>query len=796
MSWTSIKKKIRDFFLYNEEERNARDFFIVEMLFRQSVGTLPFLFVSSFAVAGIFFLDGNVPRFAIVTWLSLLSLIILYRLRLQKIFFKSIVKRHKDVRWVETQYRRFFTFALLTAILAGISVPLFVPYLHNSYYIFGLFIFIVGIAAGAIASLFPSPILATLYTFLLTLPLIVLLFEKRDPGATIDALAISLLIVMLATIAHTTRKFMQRTRIQKQTINRKEEELRALFEQTPIPVFYFDHNLHVKKFNQAFKKFFGYLSEQDLTDFDVHKIPDKKIIALLESVIEKGEEVEYNGPFHGSFQNQTFRLHAKIVPLYNDDKEIIGGIASFQDKTLEAESIEYLEKLAAHDPLTDLGNRRGLLQALHRLVSHSEGKDLKHSLLFYLDLNGFKPINDTLGHNFGDRVLQEVSKLLRSLSPGAGNVFRYGGDEFVILYPRCCHTEEEARQKGISLAKEINHRLQREITVDHYHLSMHASIGVIVITEDMKDPDEIIRHADIAMYQAKTHKSEYAFYSCDMDNERKKTFILRQSLNSPDLTKQFELYYQPIYTMKSCRIVGAEALIRWKHPKLGRLMPQEFISLAVECGEIARIGDWVRQEVCRILERTQAQGDILRFISVNVDTHELGDKNFTRRVRRQIEDFDVDPTRLVLEITENSLVDNFDLLQSNIRELKEMGISWAIDDFGVGYSSLSYLQRLSLSILKIDRSFIASLLDDPQTSFLVVHISQIATQLGYKIVAEGIETKAQLDKLLEIYPGMMCQGFFCKRPMNKQQFLELLDKEHRFIKEEKSGRTDSQKTRR
>ncbi len=784
MNWRKLKKKIRNFFLH--EERNARDFFIVEMLFRQSVMTLPFLLIASFVVSIIFFLDGDVPKYTIIIWLSLLTLVILCRIRLQKAFFKSVIRRHKDVKWVEIQYRRFFTLALLTAILSGLSVPLFVPYLQNSYYTFGLFIFIVGIAAGAIASLFPSPILATLYTLFLTLPLIVLLLEKGETGATVDALAISLLIVMLATVAQTTRKFMQRTRAQKRMIDQKEEELRTLFEQTPIPVFYFDRQLHVKKFNQAFKKFFGHLSDKDLTNFDVHKIRNKKIISLFKSVIKKGEEVEYDGPFHSSFQNQEFYLHAKIVPLYNDEGEIIGGIASFQDKTLEAESIEYLEKLAAHDPLTELGNRRGLLQALQQLVSHREG-DLKPSLLFYLDLNGFKPINDTLGHNFGDRVLQEVSKLLRSLGPDEGNVFRYGGDEFVILYPHCCDTEEEARQKGISFAKEINRRLRREIFVDQYHLSMHASIGIILITAGMKDPNEIIRQADVAMYQAKSNKLEYTFYSFDMDRERKKSFLLRQSLSSPLLTEELELYYQPIYSMGDYRIVGAEALVRWKHPNLGKLMPQEFISLAVECGEISRIGNWVRQEVCRLLHRTEERGEILRFVSINVDANELGDKNFTQRVRQQIEEFGVDPKRIVLEITENSLVDNFNLLQNNISELKEMGLRWAIDDFGVGYSSLSYLQRLSFSILKIDRSFIASLLNDPETPFLIAHISRIATQLGYKIIAEGIETRQQLDKLLQIYPEMMCQGFFFEKPMNEEQFLDLI------AKEEKALRSDSHK---
>ncbi len=793
MKWKRIKQKIRELFSCKEEQRNAQDPFIVEMLFRQSVGTLRFLLLASSVVAVVLFVESDIPTYIIVGWIGILFLVVLSRIRLQKNFFKTVVDHGKDPGWIEAQYRRFFILALLTAIFSGVSIPLFIPYLHSSYYVFGMFVFIVGIAAGAIASLFPSPALATLYTFFLTFPLVVFLLEKNEIGATVDALGILLLIVMLATIAQTTRKFMQRTRAQKRTIDRKEEELRALFEQTPIPVFYFDRHLHIKKFNQAFKEFFGDPEDFELRDFDIHKIQDKKMVALLESVIERGEEIEYDGPYHSSYQNQEFRVLAKIVPLYNDEKQIIGGIASFLDKTLEIESIKYLEKLAAHDPLTELGNRRSLIQSLRQLVS-ATGKEAKFSLLYYMDLNQFKPINDTLGHNFGDRVLQEVSKLLRSMAPEEGNVFRYGGDEFVILHPHCCQTEEDARKMGVSFAREINRRLRHEIFVDQYHLSMHASIGIIVITDEMKEPDEIIRHADIAMYQAKTHKSDYTFYNFDMDRRRKKSFFLRQSLNSPQLTEQLELYYQPIYAMECNQLVGAEALVRWKHPELGRLMPKEFISLAVECGEIGRIGDWVREQVCQTLERTKSKADLIRFISINVDAHELGNKNFTRRLQQQIIHHGIDPSRIVLEITENSLVDNFNLLQSNISLLKEMGIRWAIDDFGVGYSSLSYLQRLSFSILKIDRSFIASLLDDPHTAFLVAHIGQIATHLGYKIIAEGIETEAQLRKLLEIYPEMMCQGFFFEKPMDESHFLELLERERQGIKDRNRFRSDSERT--
>jgi EAL domain-containing protein (putative c-di-GMP-specific phosphodiesterase class I) len=290
----------------------------------------------------------------------------------------------------------------------------------------------------------------------------------------------------------------------------------------------------------------------------------------------------------------------------------------------------------------------------------------------------------------------------------------------------------------------------------------------------MHNSDEIIRQADVSMYQAKSQRREYAFYDSSMDENRRKNFFLRQGMTRGDFLQQLELHYQPIYALNCRQLVGAEALLRWRHPTLGLLMPDEFIPLAIESGEIYKIGRWVREEVCRMIAEIRRRGAEISFISANVDAQELGYEEFTSHLSSTLSAYDVDPRQLVLEITENSLIDNFDRYQKIFDTVKKMGIQWAIDDFGIGYSSLSYLQRLAFSILKIDRSFIASISENSKSSFLVTHIVEIASRLGYRIVAEGIETDAQKRELLKIWPDMMCQGYYFEHPVPQEKLFRIL----------------------
>jgi EAL domain-containing protein (putative c-di-GMP-specific phosphodiesterase class I) len=278
------------------------------------------------------------------------------------------------------------------------------------------------------------------------------------------------------------------------------------------------------------------------------------------------------------------------------------------------------------------------------------------------------------------------------------------------------------------------------------------------------------------MYQAKHSGENCAFYDPLMDQARQRSFFLRQELASAGIFDQLQLHFQPIVDLASGAVLGAEALLRWEHPTLGLLSPDDFISLAVESSVIGRLGRWVSRQVCETLRevREHYPQAPLRYLSFNVDARELGYHDFAGHLRDLVAEYGIAPDSLVLELTENSLIDSLPRIHETIHELQKLGFRWAIDDFGTGYSSLSYLQRLSLDLLKIDRSFSGALERDESAAFLIRHILEIARHLGYTVIVEGIETTPQAQRLREISPRLQCQGFHFSPPLPREAFFELL----------------------
>ncbi|WP_457606703.1 putative bifunctional diguanylate cyclase/phosphodiesterase [Nitratifractor sp.] len=755
---------------------------IDQLVLHSSRSILLLLFTSLFVALGLYYYQ-LVPPGTVIAWIVPLVFLLILRIWHIRRYIKKAATGETDSATLRKFYRVFFFFAMLSAFTVGISIPLFIPYIHNPYFTFALFIFIIGVAAGAMATLFPRMILAVSYSVILTTPLILFLSNLPDPSASIDALAVVLLVLTLMLIARTTWNYMDQVNRQKQALQFKEQELTALFEQAPTPTFYFDKDLRIRKYNREFQDFFEIPEEQPFYGFNLETLNHKEAIALMRRVLEEGKPLEYNGHYTATLSSKDYWLYAKISPLFDSAGKIIGGIASFQDKTMEVKSIEYLEELASMDPLTELGNRRSCIQTLHRQVERQNGKMI--SLLYFMDLDQFKPVNDTLGHSFGDQVLKKVAEVVNRLISEPAEVFRLGGDEFVILEPDCCENIQEAYEKGAAFAESINQHLEKDLIIDHYHLSLHTSIGIVAIPVHSTDPDEIIRYGDIAMYQAKSQKKTFAFYEEEMDARRRRNFFLRQGLNKPELLDQLELFFQPIYSIEKMELIGAEALLRWRHPTLGLLQPMEFIEIAVDNGDIHRIGIWIREEVCKLLAELRGKYETsLKFFTANVDPKEMGYDGFRETLVQTMKNYGIRPGELVLEITENSLVDNFEKLEESILALKRAGISWAVDDFGTGYSSLSYLEKLSFSILKIDQSFVSSLAQNQNTAFLVSHICQIATHLGYQIVAEGVENEEQVNKLRTIYPSMMCQGFHLAEPLSRKEFFDMISSDrsqHRLL---------------
>ncbi|HHD73228.1 MAG TPA: EAL domain-containing protein, partial [Epsilonproteobacteria bacterium] len=351
-----------------------------------------------------------------------------------------------------------------------------------------------------------------------------------------------------------------------------------------------------------------------------------------------------------------------------------------------------LSYLARHDDLTSLANRRGFVEYMQNLVEEKHHQD-HFSIFFYLDLNQFKTINDTMGHNVGDQLLILVANRLRLLITEDYFLSRQGGDEFSIVLPFVATSKKEAQKKAYRFSVKLQKAFVSAFLIEGLHLYIKGSIGIVIIEPKMEDIEEIIRYADIAMYNAKRKgRNAVAYYNATLDIERKKLFRLRHDLYRAIENHEFRLYYQPIVTIKDDRLRAAETLVRWYHPKLGVLLPETFIPLAIESGLIDEIGWLVIDLVCKQIMKWKSQSLFLsEYISVNVNAIQLQGSNFEEKFWGILKKYGVKAHEIRLEITENSLIDNFEQTKEIIERLRVEGIRCAIDDFGMGYSSLSYL---------------------------------------------------------------------------------------------------------
>jgi diguanylate cyclase (GGDEF)-like protein len=414
---------------------------------------------------------------------------------------------------------------------------------------------------------------------------------------------------------------------------------------------------------------------------------------------------------------------------------------------------ERVAYLAYHDPLTDLPNRALLQDRLHQaiLTSRRDGKSLA---LLTLDLDGFKEVNDALGHHAGDKVLQQVSARLRATLRESDTVARFGGDEFAVLLPV---TETDGAERT---ARKILQALEEPVVVDGRPLAVHGSIGISCFPLHAANSDELLQKADVAMYLAKSEQSGYAVYSPERDRHTEHRLSLMTALRRGVDDKEFVLDYQPIVELRSGRVCAIEALLRWNHPDQGRLLPKDFIRLAEHTGLITPLTSFA---VERSLADWAASPSAPPFrIAVNLSPRSLNDPAFPGRVRRMLEARGASADWLALEITENLIMSDPERSIRSLTELHEMGIRLILDDFGTGYSSLSYLRRFPVDELKIDQSFVIGLAGGEDEA-LVRSIIGLAHNLKLNVVAEGVETEDVRDRLISLGCDAV-QGHYICRP--------------------------------
>ncbi len=453
------------------------------------------------------------------------------------------------------------------------------------------------------------------------------------------------------------------------------------------------------------------------------------------------------------------------------------GIMALRAEQARRKYAQQLEYHAGHDILTGLPNRALLQDRLNQAIAYASRYYLPIWVLF-IDLDRFKMVNDSLGHNAGDTVLNAIATRLQFTVRETDTVARLGGDEFLVVLPE---RDDECLTTGV--VQRIMDAVSRPLKVDGHEFAIGCSIGVAAYPNDGIDPETLIRNADIAMYRAKeTGRNNFQFYTATMNERLLERLRIENDLRNAVERGEFVLHYQPQIDLQSGRMVGAEALIRWQHPTLGTLMPMRFISLAEETGMIVPIGGWVMRAACAQAREWQDAGLGRLRIAVNLSARQFLQQDLVQSIAGMLEETGLAADCLELELTESLVMTDIDRAIDTLNKLKALGVHLSLDDFGTGYSSLSYLKRLPFDSLKIDQSFVRDITEESGGDAIVASIISLAHNLKRHVIAEGVETREQIDYLRR-YGCQHMQGFFFSSPVPSEA-MEVLLRQNQFLREE------------
>ncbi len=549
----------------------------------------------------------------------------------------------------------------------------------------------------------------------------------------------------------------------------------TVFEESQIGMIVTDANAIILRANKAFTSITGY-SAQEVMGRNPHLLssgnqPKEFYAAMWKSINKRGA---WEGEIWNRRKNgEAYPEYLAISAVKESNGSVINYVATLIDITESKVASDEIKSLAFYDTLTKLPNRRLLLDRLkHALITN--GRKNSHGALLFIDLDHFKTINDTLGHNIGDLLLQQVATRLNSCVREGDTVARLGGDEFVVLLEGLGEDQFDAATNTESIGSEVLSVLNQpyKLTSHHYHST--CSIGATLFSDSKTDVDDLLKQADIAMYDAKeSGRNTLHFYDPEMQEKINSRVEMESDLRKALENSEFQLHYQ-IQIDDTGNAFGAEALIRWHHPVRGMLSPFYFISLAEETGLILPIGLWVLNTACAQLKRWE-QDALTRnlSISINVSAKQFKQTNFVDQIKSVVRSYAINPMLLKLELTESMLVDHIDDIIIKMNELQAIGVRFELDDFGTGYSSLQYLKKLPLYQLKIDQSFVHDIATDSSDQAIVPTIIAMAESLNLEVIAEGVESAEQLAQL-KSFGCNHFQGYLFSKPLPIDAFEAML----------------------
>ena len=552
-----------------------------------------------------------------------------------------------------------------------------------------------------------------------------------------------------------------------------EEKLRLLavvFESTTEGIIIADKDKKIIAVNEPFTQMTGYTQDDVLG-----KDPSLLGSGLHDKAFFEAmwKEIARQGSWRGEMwdrrkDGEAFPVLQAISQVSAEDGTLTHYVSILTDITALKKSQEHLDFLAYHDPLTKLPNRSLFNERLEHACQLAKREQGKLAVIF-LDLDRFKTINDSLGHQIGDKLLIASARRLTNLLRASDTIARLGGDEFIILLE-----EVDDPQAIAVLCRDLITAFEAPFTIDGHSLHITPSMGISLFPQDGQDVDTLVKNADAAMYRAKDEgRNDFQFFTHELSTRAYERLTLEASLRKALEQNQLRLHYQPQIDMANGRIVSAEALLRWEHPELGLIPPDKFIPLAEETGLIVPIGEWVLQTACRQAHAWVKRYPFFQSIAVNISGRQFQGGKLVTTVQQMLEQSGLPACNLELEITESYLMSKAEQTVITLDALRELGLSLSIDDFGTGYSSLGYLKRFAVDKLKIDRSFVRDVTTDPNDEAIAKAVIALGHSLQMQIVAEGIETPEQRALLL-LHGCDLAQGYLFSRPVPAEAFAQLL----------------------
>ena len=556
-----------------------------------------------------------------------------------------------------------------------------------------------------------------------------------------------------------------------------EEKYRSIFENSLAGLHQSTMDGRYINVNQALARILGYESPEECTASISHigkmvYVRPHEWLKAMKRLRKEGfftlNEVEI---YTRSGQKRWVSVSNRLIQATKEHPEHIEG--SVVDITDSKRALERIRYLAHYDSLTSLPNRIHFNNELSRQTDDVDDGNLASLSLILIDIDNFKDINDTQGHVTGDMVLIKTGHRLQELVGNKGMIFRLGGDEFAVTLPNISD-----REKIAELTRKMMASLSEPICLNNNNITCSVSLGIAIYPEAREviiegdTQQQLFRFADLALYRSKSGgRNRYTFFAPEMQHEALKERAVEQELRLAIERNELCLHYQPLLNAKHGKVIGAEVLVRWPHPQRGLIPPFEFIPIAEKTGLISQLDDWVLETAIKQIKTWLKQDIPAVTLSVNISANRLNQKDFAQFVQEKIKSYHIPPDFLCIEITEQNMIENLDNVQSTLCHLQQLGIKIALDDFGTGYSSLSYLKRLPVDKLKIDRTFVMEMHEDPQDRAIIKTILELGHGLGIWVNAEGVENEIQIGMLKELGVDEF-QGFYFSRPLPREEFEE------------------------